>query len=109
ERISFRLFFPRDLRANRAWAGAREPFLLNPDLRRRTVPEYLPFAPGFRSGAVLSLFFALPGPFHELVYLKSVEKSSAYKRPFPAKKLNIRTFEAYHAAARLIDRPPFFQ
>src|SRR5689334_18218105 len=80
-RISFRVFL-RDLRANRAWVGAREPFLLNPDLRRLTGPEYLPSAPGFLLGAVPFPSFALPGPFHELVYLKSVEKSSAYKVPF---------------------------
>src|SRR5689334_23194812 len=70
--------FPRpNPRANPVSVGGREPSLPNLGLHRLTGPERWPSAHGFLPGAVLSLSFVPPELFHELAYLKSVEKSSA--------------------------------
>src|SRR5438876_6115343 len=66
-------------RANPAWVGGLEPFLPDLDPRVLTALGRSPSAHGFPLGAVLSLSFVPPELFHELAYLKSVEKSSACK------------------------------
>src|SRR5712692_452079 len=80
---------------SRAWAEDREPCPPNPDLLLLNGLAHSPSAHDFLSGAVPFLSFVPPEPFHERVYLKSVEKSSACKAPFLIKRFTQSALPVY--------------